>query len=50
VPVVVECEPAAADRLAPKRSRRRSGRGGIEVVLDGVVVRIERVPPSAGPH
>jgi transposase-like protein len=45
VPVVEECEPAAADRLAPKRSRRRSGRGGIEVELDGVAVRVERVPP-----
>jgi transposase len=42
-PVVVEPPPAAPEKPSPKRPRRRSrGGGGIEVEIDGVVVRVER--------
>lgn len=43
-PVVVEPAPVAPEKLrSPKRPRRRSrGGGGIELEIDGVVVRVER--------
>jgi len=40
-PVVVEPAPVAAEKPLRKRPRRRS-RGGIELEIDGVVVRVER--------
>ena len=40
VPVLVEPPPAAAE--APKKRRRRSRDGGIELEIDGVVVRVSR--------
>ena len=40
-PVVVEPAPVAAEKPLRKRARRRS-RGGIELEIDGVVVRVER--------
>lgn len=43
-PVVVEPAPVAPEKpRSPKRPRRRSrGGGGIELEIDGVVVRVER--------
>jgi transposase len=42
-PVVIEPPPVAPVSLAAKRPRRRSrGGGGIELEVDGVVVRVER--------
>jgi transposase len=40
-PVVVEPAPVAAEKPSPKRPRRRS-RGGVELEIDGVLVRVER--------
>ena len=42
VPVLVEAPPAAQIVEAPKRRRRRSCEGGIELEIDGVVVRVSR--------
>ncbi len=40
VPVVVEPPPVGAE--APKKRRRRARDGGIELEIDGVVVRVSR--------
>ena len=42
VPVVIEPMEATPVASTPKRRRKRSAQGGIEVEIDGVTVRIER--------
>lgn len=42
VPVVIEPMEAPPVATTPKRRRKRSAQGGIEVEIDGVTVRIER--------
>ena len=58
VPVVIEPMEAPPVVVTPKRRRKRSAQGGIEVEIDGVTVRIERgaetrtvaaVNPGSGP-
>ena len=47
VPVLVEAPPAALIVEAPKRRRRRSCGGGIELEIDGAVVRVSRGAEAA---
>ena len=42
VPVVIEPVEATPAAVTPKKRRKRSAQGGIEVEIDGVTVRIER--------
>jgi transposase len=41
-PVVIEAPSAPPARIAPKPKKNRRARGGIELEIDGVVIRVER--------